>query len=399
VERVARRSYGRLVALLSIRSRDIAAAEDSLSQALAAALATWPSRGVPDQPEAWLLTVARRSLGRAARHERVREGAQETIERLHDESASRPEATLPDRRLELLFVCAHPAIDPAVRTPLMLQTVLGLEAARIASAFLVAPAAMAQRLVRAKTKIRDAGVPFAVPEPEELADRLDAVLAAIYAAYGAGWDDAFLGDASLRDLAEEAIFLARILVAALPAEAEARALLALMLHCEARRGARRSAGGAFVPLPAQDTRLWNHALIAEAETLLRDAAGSAAIGRYQIEAAIQSVHGARAVTGRIAWEALVALYDLLVRVHPTVGAEVARAAAVGEAAGAAAGLERLDALPSERVATYQPYWATLAHLRAAAGDRMAARRAYDRAIELSADDAVRAFLTSRRDRA
>ncbi len=240
-EAVARAAYGRLVAYLAARSRDVAAAEDALAEAFAAALRVWPETGVPERPEAWLFTAARRQLIQAGRRQAVRGAAEPTLALLAEERQDRAPDAFPDERLKLLFVCAHPAIDPAARAPLMLQTVLGLDAARIASAFLVAPAAMGQRLVRAKTRIREAGIAFAVPEPEELPERLAAVLDAIYAAYGSGWEDAAGTDARRKGLTAEAIWLARLVTALLPGEPEARGLLALMLYCEARAAARRDA--------------------------------------------------------------------------------------------------------------------------------------------------------------
>src|SRR5688572_17203801 len=211
IEDAARSSYGRLIAYLSARTRDVAAAEDALADAFLAALDTWPRDGLPEKPEAWLLTAARRRLIDRARHDRrvrtTSASGLDLVAETSDAAASGDE--FPDERLKLLFVCAHPAIDPAVHTPLMLQTVLGLDAARIARAFLVSPTAMGQRLVRAKAKIRDARIAFEVPGEGELAPRLSAVLEAIYAAYASGWEDAAGADPRMRGLADEAIWLAR----------------------------------------------------------------------------------------------------------------------------------------------------------------------------------------------
>src|ERR1700733_4386037 len=232
IERVARESYGRLVAYLCANTRDVASAEDALSNALVSALTTWPRDGVPQNPEAWLLTTARNSFIDHVRHRQVAEASEPTLLLLREDSVEMNlSAEFPDERLKLMFVCAHPAIDPAMHTPLMLQTVLGLDAARIAHAFLISPATMGQRLVRAKTKIRDAGIRFEIPDERELPERLDAVLEAIYAAFGIGWDDIAGVDQRGRDLAEEAIWLARVLLQLMPGEAEVRGLLALMLHC------------------------------------------------------------------------------------------------------------------------------------------------------------------------
>ena len=395
-ELAARGSYGRLLAYLAARWRDLARAEDALGDALLAALETWPRTGVPDTPEAWLLTAARRRLVDGARHASVTAAAEADLTLMLDERGDRaPHPALPDERLALLFACAHPAIDETARTPLMLQTVLGLDAVRIASAFLVAPATMSQRLVRVKAKIRDAGIRFEVPEPRDLAARLDSVLEAIYAAFGSGWEDVAGADPRRRGLAEEAIWLGRLVVRLLPDAPEARGLLALMLHCEARRPARRDAAGAYVPLTEQDVTRWSLPLIAEAETLLSAAARANAPGRFQLEAAIQSAHAQRALNGKTDWEAIALLYAGLLRCAPTIGARVAYAAALAEARGADAGLAALDTIPADAVAAYQPYWALGGHLLKVLGRNAQAREAYDRAIGLSEDAAVREFLLAR----
>ena len=317
IERVARESYGRLVAYLSSHTRDVAGAEDALSNALLAALTTWPRDGVPQNPEAWLLTTARHSLIDLVRHRRVAEASEPTLLLLREESKEAiMSAKFPDERLKLLFVCAHPAIDPAMHTPLMLQTVLGLDAIRIAHAFLVSPTTMGQRLVRAKTKIRDSGIRFAIPQEDELPQRLDAVLEAIYAAFGIGWDDMAGVDQRGRDLAEEAIWLARVLLQLMPREAEVRGLLALMLHCEARRAARRGPDGRYIPLSEQDTQQWSLPLIDEAERHLAAASNRIRPGRFQLEAAIQSVHAERVRSGRIEWAAIVLFYEQLIQIFP-----------------------------------------------------------------------------------
>ncbi len=397
LEAVARQSYGQLLSFLAARAGgDLAAAEDALSESFVAALAQWPRDGVPEKPEAWLLATARRRLIDAQRRGQVRHdavndlthalaAAQAVVDAGHD---------FPDERLKLLFVCAHPAIDPAARTPLMLQTVLGLEAERIAPAFLASPAAMSQRLVRAKTKIRDAGIPFEIPPPAELPERLSFVLDAIYAAYTAGWEDA-LSTAS--DLAAEAIWLARVLTHLLPGEPEVLGLLALLLHCEARRAARVDAAGDFVPLPEQDPARWNAALIEEAESTLALAARRRTLGRFQLEAAIQSVHAQRARTGTIDWSAIASLYEALVRQSPALGAQIGRAVALAQVHGHAHGLAALDTLPASAVQNHQPYWAARAHLLAALSRPTEAHSAYNRAIGLTTDARLRRFLQSRTD--
>jgi len=388
VEAAARRSYGKLLAFLAARTRDLAGAEDALSEAFASALATWPTQGVPRAPEAWLLQVARRKTLDAGRRRQVRQAAMDPL-RMIAEAAGDPGPAIPDERLRLMFACAHPALDPAVRAPLILQCVLGFDAVSIGTAFLVAPAAMGQRLVRAKRKIRDAGVPFRVPDPDELAARLDAVLDAIYAVFAAGWTDPAL--------TEEALWLGRLVVALLYGEPEALGLLALMLHVQARRPARRDANGTYIPLSAQNPADWQDELIEEAEALLLRASRLQRIGRCQLEAAIQSAHAARRLTGLTAWAEVVALYDaLLARTESPVVA-LNRAVAVGELHGAAAGLAALDRVAADqRLTDYQPYWAARATLLADTGDADAADAAYARAIGLEPDQAVRRFLQQRR---
>jgi predicted RNA polymerase sigma factor len=397
IERVARESYGRLLAYLSSHTRDVGSAEDALSVALVAALETWPRDGVPQNPEGWLLTTARRSVIDLVRHRRVAEASEPTLVLLREESKDMtlsPE--FPDERLKLLFVCAHPAIDPAMHTPLMLQTVLGLDAARIAHAFLISPTTMGQRLVRAKTKIRDAGIRFEIPQERELPQRLDAVLEAIYAAFGIGWDDMAGVDQRGRDLAEEAVWLARVLLLLMPGQAEVHGLLALMLHCEARRSARRGPDGGFVPLSEQDPKQWSLPLIEEAERHLCEASSRGHPGRFQLEAAIQSVHAERARSGRTAWPAITLFYEQLIRISPTLGTQTGYAAAVAEAKGAEAGLAALDGIDPHDICAYQPYWAVRAHLLQRIGKTSEAAAAFDRAIGLTEDPAVRQFLLHRR---
>lgn len=390
-EETARASYGRLLAYLAARTRDIAAAEDALAEAFAAALSHWPLTGAPASPEAWLLTAARRKLIDNARRAATRRDAEPDIVRAIDEAeAMSREDRFVDDRLKLLFICAHPAIDFGVRTPLMLQTVLGLDAARIASAFLVSPATMSQRLVRAKRKIAEARISFETPDADDLAPRAEAVLGAIYAAFGAGYD---VGDGAEGggDLADEAMFLARLVNDLLPDDSEALGLLALMSYVEARRDARR-AGGAYVPIDDQDTSLWNARLIEAGDDALGKAARLRAPGRYQIEAAIQSAHISGRLSGEDTRAATVRLYDRLVRIAPSIGAEIARAAALLRADEPCAALAALDSIDAARITDHQPYWATRAHALAALRRCAAAAEAFDRAIGLSSETATRAFL-------
>jgi predicted RNA polymerase sigma factor len=397
IESVARESYGRLVAFLASRTRDPAGAEDALGDALLAALSTWPRDGIPASPEGWLLTAARNRLTDQSRHRFVRAQSEATLQVILEASRNwEDRGVLPDQRLNLMLVCAHPAIDSDMHTPLMLQTVLGLDAAAIGRAFLVAPQTMGQRLVRAKTKIRQAGIAFEIPDASLLPERLGAVLNAIYAAFGTGWEDADGADAHRAELTDEALWLARLLAKLLPEEPEVRGLLALMLHCEARRPARRGAGGRYVPLADQDCRLWREDLIAEAEQQLALAARRSRVGRFQLEAAIQSVHAERRHSGLTEWPAIAAFYDRLAIMTGAVGAEVGRAAAHAEVEGSAAALHMLDQIDPQLSSSYQPYWAVRAHLLDQLGSGAGAVAAYTSAIELTADEAVRGFLVQRR---
>ena len=386
-ERVARTSYGRLLARLAASTGDIALAEDALSSAMEEALRRWPGDGVPDNPEGWILTVARnrqRDTWKSAAHRTGRplEHAQHVPDR---EMTPDDLDRIGDRRLELMLVCAHPAIDPAVRAPLMLQSVLGIDAARIARVFSVPPAAMAQRLVRAKKRIRTTRVPFVVPDRSVLADRLPAVLEAVYGCLAATWDD----DASAVDsLAGEAHYLAVTLATLLDDEPEAWGLAALATFTLSRA---RPAGCAFVPLDQQDPADWDADLVAEAQAYLRRAASPAPPGRFQLEAAVGAVHADRARDGTLDLTALRTLYDALVLVAPTLGARVARASVVGRVEGPDVALALLDEMAAE---DFQPWHATRADLLRRAGRTEEAAAAYRRAAVLTDDPAVAAFLRS-----
>lgn len=391
VEDVARTSYGRLVAFLASTSGDLAAADDALADAFEAALRTWPERGVPQRPQTWLLTVARRGMIDAARRRATAtRHLPEVARMLHDraDTVETVDTAIPDTRLHLMFACANPAVDEVARSPLMLQAVLGLDAARIGSAFLVAPATMSQRLVRAKARIKEARVPFEIPEPEQMPERLGAVLDAVYAAYGTGWDAASEGT----ELADEALRLARLVADLLPGQPEAHGLVALLLHSSARRPARRTDEGRFVPLDRQDTTRWSRPAIELAEQHLARAYALDRVGPYQLHAAVQSVHNRRAVTGETDWAAIAQLYEGILAFTPTVGAFVAHAAAIAHTHGGAAALALLDDLPRERIAGYQPYWVARADALRRAGDHTAANAAVRIALGLTEDPAVRTFL-------
>ena len=391
---LTRDSYGRLLAVLAAPTRDIAAAEDALADAFERALVRWPGDGIPANPEGWLLTVARNRLRDLWKSSGYRMTESLTESDCASTSLDDDMPAIPDRRLELMLVCAHPAIAPNIRTPLMLQSVLGVEAAAIATAFAVEPATMAQRLVRAKKRIRDAGIPFALPERDDLAERLPSVLEAVYGAYAIDWQLAPQG-APIESLSAEALHLALVLAELLPDEPEVLGLAALVCLSEARRPARRTADGGLIPLDGQDTRRWDSVLISRGEVLLRRAHDHRRPGRFQYEAAIQSAHCTRATQGRVDMTALRKLHRALLRVAPSLGAAVASAAVDGEIDGADAGLRALDAIDDPAVERFQPAWTTRAHLLAEAGRVTEAAGAYRRAIELTADSGVAEYLLRR----
>jgi RNA polymerase sigma-70 factor (ECF subfamily) len=397
-ENVARRSYGKLVAFLAASTGDVARAEDALSEAFAAALADWPVNGTPSNPEGWLMAVAKRKNIDMVRRRKSAEAGADHLKLLAEEleTVAQQPAEIPDARLALMFACAHPAINEAIRAPLILQTLLGFDAATIASAFLVSPSAMGQRLTRAKQKIKEAGIPFRVPDRADLPGRLDAVLTGIYAAFAEGWSDASGAEIDRRNLSEEALFLGRLIVSLLPGEPEAIGLMALMLHCHARRAARRGPNGEYIPLADQDPTRWDLQALEEAEKLLLDASRMAAPGRYQLEAAVQSAHAVKRHTGRSDWDAIAQIYEALSTISASPVVAINRAVALAETQGPEVGIEALDALADdERLAQYQPYWAACADLLARTGKLNAADEAYQQAIGLERDPAVRAFLQQR----
>lgn len=381
--------FGRLVGWLFRQSGDLQRAEDAVAHAFASAVVAWRRDGVPASSEAWLRVASRNrlrtDLAKAARSVSV------APEDLVDVEAPGHSDDRRDDRLGLLLVCAHPAIDERLHAPLMLQAVLGVDAARIASVYLVPAATMGQRLSRAKTKIRDAGIRFRMPDPDELPTRLAPILRAVYAAYGIGDPIGDIAEPRDAELRGEAIRLAELLPDLLPDEPETWGLLALLLHTESRRPA-RVVDGRFVSLEEQDFRRWDAALRARADECLRRAHALGCVGRFQLEAAISAAHSARADGRPVDREAIVALYRGLQRLAPSIGAAVGYAGtlvSVGRPDDAALVLEEL---PTDAVRRYQPYWICRVELAAARGDAGAFGDAMRVAIGLTTDPVLRSYL-------
>ena len=395
----ARDSYGRLLALLAAATHDLTAAQDALADAFERALRAWPSQGVPGNPDAWLLTVARNRL----RDEWKSARAQRTVpldagvdELAHIDGIDVD--SIPDRRLELMLVCAHPAIERAVRTPLMLNTVLGFTAEQVGRAFSMPTSTMATRLVRAKKRIKAAGIPFRIPDRADLPARMASVLEAVYGAYVIDWSTG----PEARQLPSEALHLAEVLTTLAPDDPEARGLAALIELSAARAPARIDACGRFVPLAHQDPSLWDPRLISRAHVHLRAAHSQGRLGRFQLEAAIQAVHCARGSDGATDWPTLLTLHRILDAVAPSLGSGVALAAATAEVDGPEAGLAVLDALladAGQHAQRFQPAKATRAHLLDRLGRKEEAVAAYESAVSLTHDTAERQYLEHRRDRA
>jgi predicted RNA polymerase sigma factor len=395
----ARDSYGRLLALLAAATSDLAGAEDALADAFERALRTWPSQGVPGNPDAWLLTVARNRLRDEWKSARVQravplDAAPDTLAHIDDVDVD----AIPDRRLELMLVCAHPAIDRAMHTPLMLNTVLGFTAEQVGRAFSVPAPTMATRLVRVKKRIKAAGIPFRIPDLADLPARMASVLEAVYGAYVIDWATG----PQARQLPSEALHLAEVLTTLVPGDPEALGLAALIELSAARGPARVDAEGHFVALADQDPALWNQELISRAHEHLRAAHARGQLGRFQLEASIQAVHCARGRDGTTDWPTLLTLHRILQAIAPSLGSGVALAAVTAEVDGPAAGLAALDALlleAGQRARLFQPAKATRAHLLDRLGRKEEAVAAYDSAISLTHDTAEREYLEGRRDRA
>ncbi|MBS1561477.1 MAG: RNA polymerase subunit sigma-70 [Bacteroidetes bacterium] len=388
IDAAIRTSYGKLVAIIAARTGDVEGAEDAISDAVVAGLEQWPTQGIPKNPTAWLLTVARRRIiDEGRRSMLLRTYHADVVSCISDwNTQAVADPDLPDERLSLMFACAHPAIAASVRTPLMLQCVLGLSAERIASAFLTSPSSMSQRLVRAKAKIRATGLAMDVPHPRHLPTRVPFVADAIYAAF----------TTASGDLEAESIELARIMTSLMPEDRGSQGLLALLLFSYARRHARRDRTGAFVPLHEQDPDQWDLPTLLEATTIIEQLMAMGHTDRFTIEAAIQHAHSSRRHGGSTPWPLIVELYDALVARTSAIGAVVARAVAIAEARGPGPGLDALNAISTEQSRLYQPYWVARAHLLQQLGKGLEADACRERAIGLTQDPIMRSYLISQR---
>lgn len=396
IERVYREEFGRVVASLTKRFGDIDVAEDAAGEALLVALAKWPVDGVPPNPGAWLTTTAARKAIDKIRRESHRDAKHQAALMLDDDTPHEPTGVVEDDRLRMVFTCCHPALAPEARVALTLRLLGGLTVAEIAQAFLVPETTMAQRITRAKKKIAGAHIPFTVPGPDDLPERVGAVLAVVYLVFNEGYLSTSEGTSVRDDLTAEAIRLGRILHGLLPEVPEVTGLLALMLLTEARRPARVSADGTLVPLHEQDRAAWSQPLVAEGHTLVRECLAINRPGRYQVMAAIGAVHTSARAAADTDWSQVAALYGQLVALDPNPIVELNRAVAVAELDGPELALTLVDRL-TDALSGYHPFHATRADLLRRLGRSAESRAAYDAALALIDNPAETAYLTRRRD--
>jgi RNA polymerase sigma-70 factor (ECF subfamily) len=398
ITRVHREEWARVVAILAKRFGDLDVAEEAAAEAFATAVERWPADGVPPNPGAWLTTTATRKAIDRIRRESKRDDKQREASLLHDDDPPEPLGAIDDERLRLIFTCCHPALAMEARVALSLRMVGGLTVPEIARAFLVPETTVAQRITRAKAKIKAARIPYRVPAAADLPVRVSGVLAVLYLVFNEGYLATGPDTEPVRqDLTAEAIRLARLIRELLPEDGEVAGLLALMLLTEARRTARVSASGELVTLAEQDRAAWDAALIAEGHRLVRERlAAGVAPGRYQILAAINAVHTSARDARDTDWSQVVALYDQLVRIDPSPVVLLNRAVAVAELDGPEVALAAVDRL-EDALAGYHAYHATRADLLRRLGRAQGARAAYDKAIALAANTAEVAYLTRRRD--